>query len=139
MRRRQTFSDRHTFDVRSAGELLFYGPHTAVAVDMARQIHTDIIEDCERAQIELRERMAELRLRQKSRQDAIRIVKRTDPELWSRVYCAYQLDRVGINCIRESAEADTTELLKALYAGKPVPFTPCETPLAAWRRYSAVA
>ena len=135
MRQRKTFRDRDSFDVRAEGETLYFGPRTATAVEVVTSIHADMLTDCERATLELRECMAQLRLQHVSRQDAIAVLKRTDPELWDRAYPWYVLDRTGVGIIREAAEADTRAIHKAMYAGKPLPFTPCQTPLEAWQRY----
>ncbi len=135
MRLRTTYADRGTFDVRADGEILLFGPRTAIAVDSIRQVHNDIEADQEYATLELRERMTQLRLQHMSRHDAIALVKRSSPELWSRVYPWQRLEHTGVDAIRQAAETDTRAILNTLYEGKPAPFTPCRTPLKAWQRY----
>lgn len=139
MRRRKTFRDRDTFDVCAQGETLYFGPKTANAVEVVTGVHDDILTDCEYATLELGRRLTQLRARHMSRQEAVAALKRSDPELWDRVYPWRVLDRIGVNLVHEAAEADTRELHEAMYAGQPLPFTPCRTPLEAWRAYRIAA
>jgi hypothetical protein len=134
MRARKTFTDRSTFDIRSAGETLFFGPKTAAAVSVVAAVHADMLADSERAGMELSWRIRQLRGQGVTRQDAIATVRATDPELWERTWP--RLDRTGVTTIRNAALADTKAILDALYSGRTPSFVPCHTPLDALRRYS---
>lgn len=133
MRTRATYTDRETFDIRSAGEVLYFGPRTAQVVHVISAVHADMLADSERAQLELAQRIRQLRRQGFTRPDAVAAVRKTDPELLDRTYP--RLERTGVDAIRSAARADTDAIHDAMYAGKRLPFTPCRTPLEALRRY----
>lgn len=135
MRHRVTYADRETFDIRAASEVLYFGPRTAQVIEVVSAIHADMLADSERAQLELSQRIRQLRRQGVMRMDAIATIRKTDPELWDRAYPWHQLERTGVETIHTAALADTQAIHDAMYAGKRLPFTPCRTPVDAWRKY----
>lgn len=137
MKRRTTYADRETFDIRAAGEVLYFGPCTASAVRIISAVHDDILADSERAGMELSQRIRQLRGQGIARVAAITVVRQENPGLWDRAYPWHALERTGVEIIRTAALADTKAIHDAMYAGKPLPFTPCRTPVLTMREYES--